>query len=281
MQIVREVADEHENQKYIFQIRQNCLIEAVKFCHNNMEHFCVPSQIGCAMGCLHCATSYTSSPYIGQISYFDMVSMVEYLLDQSNHSKDRVLSFSGHGEPMLNWNRIEKTAQHFEGHFSIFHLTSVGILETMSKILQGPFRPTIYFSIHGSCDQERDKIVALRRKGNVANIAQIISFCRKYSAVGGKCVWNYMVHKDNSSEESAQRLSAICQTLDFPLEIRFTKYVDIHTNNGILTVEQNEIAKFMQIVTKLTGRNIQLRLSELEGIASKMACGQLRASLMD
>jgi len=280
MQIENKQCDEYGNRKFILKTHSDALVEATAFYHNHMEHFCIPSQIGCALGCLHCATTYATNPYIGQISYPELVIMVECLLNESNYSGKRVLSFSGHGEPMLNWDCVESTLCHFSNKFAEFHLTSIGILSTMDHILKGLCRPTIYFSIHGSCDSERDMIINPGKKVLSADIEQIVAFGKAYNRVGGKSVWNYMVHEENSSWVSAQRLIALCKSVDYPLEIRFTKYNNIYQKNGIREVCTEEIESFIQLISECAGKNVQLRFSQLEGAASNMACGQLRASMI-
>lgn len=280
MQIENRQCDEYGNRKYILKTQGNALVEATTFYHNHMEHFCIPSQIGCALGCLHCATTYAPNPYIGQISYPEMVMMVECLLGDSNYSGERVLSFSGHGEPMLNWDCVESTLYHFSNEFAAFHLTSIGILDTMDHILKGFCRPTIYFSMHGSCNSERDRIINPGKKGLSADIEQIVAFGKAYNRVGGKSIWNYMVHAENSSLVSAQRLIDLCKSVDYPLEIRFTKYNDIYQENGIREVHKEEIENFMQLISGCAGQNVQFRFSQLEGTTANMACGQLRASMI-
>jgi adenine C2-methylase RlmN of 23S rRNA A2503 and tRNA A37 len=47
-----------------------------------------------------------------------------------------VLSFSGHGEPMLNWNVVIEVINYFNGQFSKNYITSVGIVPVLEDILE-------------------------------------------------------------------------------------------------------------------------------------------------
>lgn len=276
MRIKEKIIDLNGNQKYILETDKSALIEAAVFKHHNMEHFCVPSQVGCPLGCHHCATTYAQDPFLGQLSDIELIELINVLHSNSNSQLTKVLSFAGHGEPMLNWENIKKTICKVSDAFSAIHMTSVGIIPVMERILKDSYNFKIFFSVHGSCDDERKQIIQYYNS-EIANIRQIIDFCREYSANGGKCVWNYMLHTGNSSEDSKNRLLSLCQDIDFPLEIRFTKYIDIDVDNGIKEIDSHTIEMFVRKVSLEVPKSIRPRLSKLEGISTQIACGQLRA----
>ena len=280
MKLYQRSIDSTGNKKYIFLLNGNVVVEAAVFIHNALEHFCVPSQIGCPLGCRHCATTYAPIPYIGQLSFNDMIEMINYLLNDSQNLVPKVLSFAGHGEPMLNWRCVENTMKYYDKYFTSFHLTSVGIQKTMNEILIGSCRPIIYFSIHGSCDQERGILIDYTKNSMIANFNQIISFCSQYTFMGGKCIWNYMVHKGNFTEYSINKFVTVCQSIDFPLEIRFTKYNDINIHNKIEEIDISKIKETLLLFQSLLPANVKTRLSILEGDTTGVACGQLRANVL-
>lgn len=278
MKILNKVADRFGNRKYVIQIDVGRVVEAALFEHHQKEHFCIPSQVGCALGCRHCATTYCNPSYLGQLQLIELREMINTLLLDTNSTYGKVLSFSSHGEPMLNWQCVKESIRYFQGQFSEFYLTSVGIVETMKSILRDVYRPTIYFSVHGSSDEERDYIVPAQKHRNVANIKQILGFCKEYSTMGGKCVWNYMLHAGNTSQAAVDRLTMISETVDFPLEIRFTKYINIGVQNGISEIGENEMRRFVEDVSQHLKPTMRPRVSDLQGIEANIACGQLRAS---
>lgn len=275
--------DGYGNQKIVFELYDKTLIEVAVFSHKDEIHFCIPTQVGCAMGCKHCATSYVEPSYIRQISYTEMVELVNTLIgDLSYTEKPWVLSFSGHGEPMQNWECVIRTMEHFRDTFDSFYVTSIGIRNTMDKIVNGKYFPDIYFSIHGASDVERKKVIRFAANKECADLEKIIAFCREYVRLGGRCVWNYMLYEDNIKEESLYNLIDICNGIDFKLEIRFTKYIDICQENGIENIDDEKFESVIEeIESNVSNACVVLRISRLEGIESQIACGQMKASVQE
>ena len=181
---------------------------------------------------------------------------------------------------MMNWDNVQKCADNCHDEFSNIYITSIGFIDTMSRILlESGFHPSIYFSIHGSSDEERAQLIPSVKNKNIANLQQIIDFGRFYTRKGGRVVWNYMICNTNSSEESLQQLLMLCEYIDYPLEFRFTKYIDIHKNNEIKEVGDAVIRAFYLKLLGQVHPNIRIRLSRLEGEEMGIACGQMRACM--
>lgn len=275
--------EENNNKKYIIQLQDGYFIEAALFEHRNAIHFCIPSQVGCCVGCRHCSTTYAQVPYVRNLSSRELNNIVELLITQLwNKNIPKVLSFSGHGEPMMNWENIQKCARDNINRFLNIYLTSIGIVCTMHEILLGlDFYPNIYFSLHASCDNERAELIPLAGNEQIANLQQIIEFGKYYTQMGGQVIWNYMICNVNSSDESFQRLLGLCRKVDYSLDIRFTKYIDIRKNNKIKEIDSAVSKAFCQKISEQVSSNIHVRFSTLEGEEMGIACGQMRAFLQD
>lgn len=267
-----------KNVKYIFELADSSYIEAAVFIHQNGLHYCVPTQVGCPLKCNHCSTTYTEVPYIRQIKLLEMIAMLEKMLnDTEEQGLSQILSFSGHGEPMLNWNTVSNVMGHFGDTFSAYYITSVGITSVFEEILQSNHLPEIYLSIHGSDDEERGKIIRLDENPMIANFEQILEFGKLYTQKGGRIVWNYIVCPYNSSEQSKSRLEILGKNIDYPLEIRFMKYIDIGIKNGMGVLSDDVISEMVAVVQKIKNPYFRARKSYLEGSDMGIACGQLRA----
>ena len=267
------------NKKHVLQLLDGSLVEIAVFKHHNAIHFCIPTQVGCEMGCMHCSTTYSAKPFMRNLSFSELCEIVSMMNESvSEKSTPLVLSLSGHGEPMMNWSNVYKCIVKYCNEFSDIYLTSIGINEIMNTVpLQFDYYPKIYFSIHGSSDEERERLIPSVKNGHVANLQQIIEFGRSYTQLGGRVVWNYMLCNTNSSKRSLERLLKICSLIEYPLEIRFTKYIDIHVDNGIKESNDNAIRTFFQSVLNEVSSNIHIRFSLLEGEDVGIACGQMRA----
>lgn len=269
--------------KYCVQLDDESLIETALFEHHGEIHFCLPTQVGCSMRCKHCATTYASKPYIRNLSYNELIKMIELMREQLwTDEYPLILSFSGHGEPMMNWENIQRCASIYCNSFDDIYVTSIGVIDIMNEIIRSmDFCPCIYFSIHGSSDEERGKLIPSAMSINIASLNQIIEFGKIYTQNGGRVVWNYMLCNINCLNESFEQLLALCKKVNYNLELRFTKYIDIHKDNGIKEVEDTAIYGFYQKLLKQLSSNIHVRLSSLEGEEMGIACGQMRAYMQN
>lgn len=278
MHIIHRI-EKTNNKKFIFQLDDDSLIEAALFEHRGLVHFCIPNQVGCNIGCKHCSTTYAQPSYIRNLSDNELKEMIDLMIEELwQTSLPWVLSFSGHGEPMMNWDSVRKSALSFNRNFSSIYVTSIGLVSVLRSVLaDADFYPAFYFSIHGSSDEERACLIPAAKRKDIANIQQIINFGRLYSPQGGRIIWNYMICSTNSSEKSLQQLLKLCDSFDYPLEIRFTNYMDIHEDVGIEPVSDTITHAFFQQFLQQVPSNISVRLSRLEGEEMGIACGQMRA----
>lgn len=280
IEIINSCRDD-KNQKDVLRIEEGTEVETALFEHRGAVHFCIPTQAGCKMGCRHCSTTYAPIPYVRDLSSAEMNEIIAVMREQLwDTPLPLVLSFSGHGEPMMNWDNVRRCACGCGQMFSSIYVTSIGILDTMERILASPeYHPSVYFSIHGSSDAERARLIPSAGGRNAASLRQIIDFGRAYTRQGERVVWNYMICSTNSSESSLQQLLELCAGIEYPLELRFTKYIDIHKRNRIAEIGDASFRAFYQKMSEQVRPNIHIRLSQLEGESMGIACGQMRASV--
>jgi 23S rRNA (adenine2503-C2)-methyltransferase len=69
---------------------------------------CVSSQVGCAMGCVFCATGRLG--FRRNLAAWEIVDQVIHVRDDSQHPVRGVV-FMGMGEPMLNYDRVMRAAE--------------------------------------------------------------------------------------------------------------------------------------------------------------------------
>jgi 23S rRNA (adenine2503-C2)-methyltransferase len=69
---------------------------------------CVSSQVGCALGCVFCATGRMS--FRRNLAVWEIVDQVLHVRDDSPHPVRGVV-FMGMGEPMLNYERVMRAAE--------------------------------------------------------------------------------------------------------------------------------------------------------------------------
>ncbi|MGN6715271.1 radical SAM protein [Anaerocolumna jejuensis] len=267
--------------KYIFYLADNSIIEMASFIHKSQKHFCVSTQVGCPIGCKHCATTYSKVQFRRSITSEELISCIDYMLSQENDDMEKVLSFSGHGEPLLNLAVVKKVRENFIHDFKSFYLTTIGIREKLSEIKSSEDNKfTFYISMHGSSDLTRSMLI--RNSEKYSTIAELFDFIRSYSTRGGKIVINYMLHKNNSSPSDISLLLKHLEGLNKNVRLRITDYNRINHDTDIVPLNEEERNKVLSYFDESNiGKQEWLyNYSKLEGAENEIACGQLRSSIL-
>src|SRR5262249_39025640 len=99
--------------KYLFRGEEEGVFEAVRIplLHRPGDEkyvVCVSSQVGCAMGCVFCATGRMG--FVRNLSAWEIVDQVMQVRADSPHPVRGVV-FMGMGEPFLNYDRVMRAAE--------------------------------------------------------------------------------------------------------------------------------------------------------------------------
>lgn len=271
-----------DSTRYIFCLHDDSIVEMGVFVHNGLTHFCVSTQVGCPVGCLHCATTYSSVQYRRNLDAVELCSMIEYALSQESSYNERILSFSGHGEPLLNWDVVISVKSYFHNVFGRFYITTIGSRDAFQKIAKSKQTDIVYYlSLHGSTDEERAWLMPKAKQ--FCRVEELIDFAHKYSNQGGKVVLNYMLHKNNSHEACLDRLIQLLNGGNQNVSLRFTEFNRIEYNTDISGLSDVEIEKVISYIELRRTLDMKwcYRYSQLEGKDIGIACGQLRADILN
>ncbi|MGL5506984.1 MAG: radical SAM protein, partial [Paraclostridium sp.] len=100
--------------KYIF-TKDDAIAEAVLYKYEEFEKrtvICCSTMSGCPVGCKFCGTG---KKFIKNLSSFEIIQQVEHILvskgiDTKSVEKFQIM-FMSMGEPMLNWDAVEKAIE--------------------------------------------------------------------------------------------------------------------------------------------------------------------------
>lgn len=272
-------------EKYLIQVFSGHIIEVAAIKHNGLLHLCMPTQIGCAVHCKHCATTYSRCPFVDNLSYSELSSITEYFVKK--YSSEKIaLSFSAHGEPLLNWQCISAIAEENQNKVYSIFVTTIGIVHILDEIIQSKKRFTVlYFSVHGTNDNQRALLIP--ENTNFAKLKKIIEFTNEYVTSGGYVVWNYMVHNKNCSEQDALALISLLRNIKVNISLRLTPYVaitsEVDYNPSIMPASETEFSNFVDTLSNYYEEvpTVSFHISHIEGREINVACGQMRAHFLE
>lgn len=247
---------------------------------------CVSSQIGCAMGCVFCATgkmgltrNLTSDEIVDQLRFWQ-----DFLEGKSSRISNVV--FMGMGEPLANYDNVKTAIHTWLKHTDLgpTHITvsTVGVLPVLEKILTDPDWPDarIAISLH-SADPDTRKEIIPSSFGEF--IPKLKEWIQKYQKILGNrrhhLSFEYvMLRAINDSDHHAKALVELVKTLtparhSFGQE--FIKVNLIPYNFTDMDIECSTHAQIEHFKTILEEAGVPVTLRRTMGNDIAAACGQL------
>ena len=200
--------------KYIFQTPE-VIAESVLYAYPTYDErtvMCISTQSGCPMGCTFCGTGKF---FARNLSTKEITEQVRHMVDYNainTKSIDKFqIMFMSMGEPILNTKQlVPALIELHDLHPNAQLLISTSAPSTNAgwddfmKIAQEIDAIGLQFSVHESLDENRNKIMPMKNKLNLEEIAKMgVEFFRLTSR---KPFFNYCAHEGNSSAEDAMRL---------------------------------------------------------------------------
>lgn len=200
--------------KFIF-TKHDAVAESVLYAYptfNERTVMCVSTQTGCPMGCTFCGTG----KFFGRdLTADEIIFQIEEMKRQYNINFDEVknlqLMFMSMGEPILNENMSEVYSYLSREYPDAKLLVSTSAPKTKTgwdsfmNDVQFYSGLGLQFSVHESTDEARDKLIPMKAKLTLEEIA--IKGTEFFVASGGrKPFFNYCVHPGNDTDEDIARL---------------------------------------------------------------------------
>lgn len=260
--------------KYLFELSDGNLIEAVLMRHDYGLSVCVSSQVGCNMGC-----SFCESGRLKKVRDLHAGEIVRQILMIENDIKERISSVvvMGIGEPFDNYKNIMDFIRIINDPNGIAigarHITvsTSGIVPRIYDYANEEIQTNLALSLHAPNNILRNKIMKVNK---AYPLEEVLSSIKYYIEKTNRRVTIEYLLLDgvNDSTDSAKELAHLIKGLN--------AYVNLIPYNETSHIEykksNNEtVMKFYDTLKKL-GINVTVR-REFGGKIDA-ACGQLRAS---
>jgi len=284
-EIHRVVSDDGDTTKLLLNLTDGTPVETVliqypssKINGHPRSTICVSTQIGCAMGCVFCATGQMG--FEKNIQAEEIVAQVIHFANILQQRGEHVtnLVFMGMGEPMANYDEMIRAIRiltHDRG-FGIgqrnITISTIGIMSGIDKLAEENLQVGLAISLHAPNNELRKKLVPTAGPNSVE---EIIEASRRYfKKTGRRVTFEYALMKGiNDSPEIAVELAKILQGNGTHVNL-----IPINPTAGdFQRPTQNSIREFEQI---LTNAGVNCTVREEKGSEISAACGQLRTDII-
>jgi len=259
-------------EKYLWDLGDGEAIESVLIPEGKRRTLCISSQVGCALGCVFCATgrmgfrrNLTAAEIAAQVRE---VILLDPMLTPTN------VVFMGMGEPLLNWDAVDAALtilNHPDGlGIGARHITvsTVGILPSLGQLARRPEQFRLAVSLHAPTTELRHALMPIEKKYRLPDVLAALGQFRRrvtleYVLIAGK----------NDALEHADRLAQLARPLGALVNL-----LPLHPG-GAPGLTPSTRAQMLAFERRLKRHGVEAVLRRSRGLDISAACGQLRVEL--
>src|ERR1700704_4698324 len=182
-------------EKYLWDLGDGEAVESVLIPEGKRRPLCISSQVGCALGCVFCATGQMG--FRRNLSVAEIACQVREVMLLDAGLKPTNVVFMGMGEPLLNWEAVDGALtilNHAEGFgIGARHITvsTVGILPNLAKLARRPEQFRLALSLHAPTATLRRDLMPIEKKYKLPDVMEALKQFRRrvtleYVLIGGK-----------------------------------------------------------------------------------------------
>ena len=212
--------------KYVF-TKEDMVAEAVLYRYNDFYErtvICCSVMSGCPVGCTFCGTG---SKFVRNLKANEIVEQIETVLSDKNllhdinkKCKKLQFMFMSMGEPMLNWDEVEKAIRILNSKFDNAQLLlpTIGcdnddVFSKIISISKEIDKIGLQFSIHKSNDEDRNKLIPFYKKMSLEKIRDAgIIWWRETNR---KPFLNYCIDGSNNTDNNFKELTNLFSPIIF------------------------------------------------------------------
>ena len=259
--------------KFAFRLDDGAVIETVLMPNRTQYTVCVSTQVGCAMGCVFCATAA-----MGLMRNLSAGEIVQQVVEVARHlppeKEVRNIVFMGMGEPLHNYDNLMDALNILQEDtgfcLSARRLTvsTSGLVPAILRYARDGVRANLAVSLNGVTDEMRAALMPINRRWN---IEAVLDACRQLTSENRyKITFEYVLLKDvTDGLDNARKLVRLLH--GFKCKVNLIPY-NPHPGSAFQAPSMEHAREFQRVLLN-KGLLTTLRISKGQDIQA--ACGQL------
>ena len=260
--------------KYLFELDDGNMIEAVLMRHDYGNSICVSSQVGCNMGCSFCESGRLKK--VRDLTAADIVRQIIMIQEDIDERIDSVVVM-GIGEPFDNYENVMNFVRIINSPYGIEigarHITisTSGLVPMINKYGDEDLQTNLAISLHAPNDELRSKLMKVNKAYPIKKLMKAIDdYIKKTNR---RVTIEYLLLKDvNDTNKCAEELSKLLKGKNVYVNLipyNETSHIEYKTSPN------ENVMKFYDTLKK-NKINVTVRMKFGDEIDA--ACGQLRAN---
>lgn len=263
--------------KIAFRLYDKALVEGVLIPSGGRFTACVSSQVGCALGCIFCATGklgFSRNLSAGEI--YDQAVYLNLLASERTNTPAGLsnIVYMGMGEPLLNFENVKRSVEMIMSADGMgmspqrITVSSLGIPKMIRKFADDNLKCHLAVSLHAAGNDKRNRLLPFNLKHPLDELLEALKYY--YSKTGKRFTIEYILFRGiNDSLSDARELAAFCKS--FPVKINLLEYNPVE-GTDLLPTGQDKMQQFADFLEK---KNMVVNIRKSRGKDIDAACGQL------
>lgn len=261
--------------KFLFELQDGNLIESVYLPHGYGNSVCVSTQVGCAMGCVFCASGAYGR--VRNLSAGEILSQVLFINRKYSQGSRAVSSvvMMGSGSPLDNYDnslkfiRLINDGNGLNLGMRSISLSTCGLPDKIKKLADDGFTGTLSLSLHAPNDDKRRQIMKIANAYSIERVIDAVKYF--FDKTARRVVFEYaLIEGFNDTDADAKELAAL--TRGFACHVNLIRLNKV--DNCELCGSSMQRAKEFNALLEKLGVSSTLRRSMGSDVAG--ACGQLK-----
>jgi 23S rRNA (adenine2503-C2)-methyltransferase len=272
--IVHHKQTDDGTEKLLVELHDGQQIECVLLRDGARRTICISTQVGCAMGCVFCASGIGG--VVRNLSAGEIVEQM-LLLDRLLPEGERLshIVVMGMGEPLANFDALASALAEASSPTGLgisprrITISTVGLPPAIHRLAEANARYNLAVSLHAPDDELRNQLVKVNKNIGLAEILRAAD--HYFEASGRRLTFEYVLLAGiNDSPDHARRLAAL---LD-----KRAVLVNVIPFNPVAELDYRTPSKAAtrRFVEALESAGVNVFVRERKGDKIDAACGQLR-----
>lgn len=281
MQVVSQQQAADGTRKLLLELQDGHRIECVMLCDDRGHRTaCISTQVGCAMGCVFCATGLDGvARNLSRGEILEQLLQLQRLLDEDQRLSHVVVM--GMGEPLMNLDALLPALDITSSPDGLgisarkITISTVGLPKGIYRLADHDAPYHLAISLHAPDDDLRNQLIpANARTGGIDRLLRAAD--QYFRKTGRRVTYEYVLLRDlNDRTEHARGLADLLKGRNALVNLIPFNPVD---GLDFQTPCANDVARFVEILEK---RGIQVQVRYRKGDKIDAACGQLRRRMRE
>ena len=182
----KQVSRQDGTIKYLWRLADGNCVESVLMRYHHGNSVCISSQVGCAMGCVFCAS--TLGGKVRDLTAGELLDQVIFTEKDSGAPISNIV-LMGIGEPLDNFDNVMRflnLVNHPAGkNIGMRHisLSTCGLVKGIDRLAEEGLQLTLSVSLHAADDETRSRLMPVNR---AYPVDALLDACRRYFRKTGR-----------------------------------------------------------------------------------------------